>query len=197
LQASLGVQFRVGSEDTHTNLQSFVHPSVAAPLLLPSSHSSGAVTMPSPQTACAQTPPLQISPVPHDVPASSGVPAEQVWFAWHVDIVLQLLPLLQAVSPRIGSPAMQTHEQLAVHGSFIVPFFDPSSHSSFPSTTPSPHGPLPVSAAGASSPDSTEASPGSAVEEPHPAAKRAPISPNRASHVVFMHRLPKEEGLSP
>ena len=46
-QASVGVQLRAGSDDLQLKVQSLLQPSPS--VALPSSHSSGAVTMPSPQ----------------------------------------------------------------------------------------------------------------------------------------------------
>src|SRR5207245_1725104 len=73
---SLGAQSRVGSAVTHEYLHVVSQPS---PLVaLPSSHSSGAVTIPSPHVDVVHVPPLHTCPAPHDCPSPSGVPALHV-----------------------------------------------------------------------------------------------------------------------
>ncbi len=132
---SLGAQFLVGSVDTQTKVQVALHPSPDVPFLLPSSHSSGEVTKPSPQTAGLHVMLRQIMPVPHEVPSAGGAPVMHVWFAVHVAVPVHGLLLLHDVPPSLE----QTQLQSLVHGSPAVPFLDPSSHCSGASCTPLPH----------------------------------------------------------
>jgi hypothetical protein len=72
LHGSEGVQSRDASPAMQVNVHVASHPSPGAAFA--SSHSSGAVTKPSPQTAAAHWPRLQIFPSPHDVPSASADP---------------------------------------------------------------------------------------------------------------------------
>ncbi len=75
-QGSVGAQLRVESVERQTNLHDALQPAV--PSFLPSSHSSGAVTMPSPQTGAWQAPSRQIFPPPQSAPAARAPVTEQV-----------------------------------------------------------------------------------------------------------------------
>src|SRR4051812_14394729 len=69
-QGSAGAQLRLASVETQLKWQVELQPCV--PSLTPSSHSSGAVTMPSPQTGAWHAPSRQIFASPHDAPAASA-----------------------------------------------------------------------------------------------------------------------------
>ncbi len=104
--------------------------------VLGGSHSSGAVTRPSPQRLGSQTPLLQ-APAPfwHAVPLETLPPGVQVWV-----VLLQVPGLTQAEALleqlRVASVARQVKRQLGSQPSSGVRL--PSSHSSVPSLRPSP-----------------------------------------------------------
>src|SRR5437868_2899120 len=88
-QASAGAQLRALSVDRHEKRQA----SQPSPLtLLPSSHSSGAVTTESPHEVLAHAPARQIPPVPQVAPSASGVPAAHLWSAPQLSVPVQASP---------------------------------------------------------------------------------------------------------
>jgi hypothetical protein len=181
---SAGAQSRVGSVDTQTKVHVLVQPSPAVPFLLPSSHSSGEVTMPSPQTPGLHDMLRQIIPVPQIVPASGAGPTKHVCIAVHDGTPMQGSPEVHAPA----SPGEHSHVQSLVHGSPGEPFLLPSSHCSRPSTTPLPHIALVESKPGASDAEPSDDSPSPAMLEsgelvvlfedpPHPANERVSVPP--------------------
>src|SRR5262245_25165872 len=108
MHASAGVQLRAGSDDLQLNLQLLSQPSPS--VALPSSHSSGAVTIPSPHFDATHWPARQSIPLPHASPSESGVPAWHVWSAEQVSLPLHALPSSQSLSTE------QAQRHSAVHG---------------------------------------------------------------------------------
>src|SRR5438067_2444047 len=92
---SAGVQLRAGSLDLQLYLQSLLQRS--ASVTLPSSLSSGAVTMPSPQREATQVQPRQSIALPQLVPTAGAVPALQTW-STQVSAPLHALPSSQLAS---------------------------------------------------------------------------------------------------
>ena len=97
--------------------------------------------MPFPQLGLVHAPPLQIWPLPQEVPASSGAPRSHFW------PVAPFGPFtgVQVAAPLQGSVLLQlsgfvVHENMQV-GSQPEPgrfWPDPKSHCSLPKMTPSP-----------------------------------------------------------